>query len=168
MFLSRLVLFHKRHPTNPLIAREWRKALPCRLRRTIGSKSLPNVRGHIVHRSRCKRFLHHTLRLPQNLFHRLPLRQLVYQFIEITNFAHDWLFDVLHPHSANNTFNQQSRAAPFHTSRGRVRIFDRFLADVRRRSSLSIQQAKRDQTHLAQKRENLRNLYLAEHSEGRL
>ncbi len=46
VLFSRLVLLHKRHPTNPLVACEWGKAFPCRACGRVFYESIPNICWH--------------------------------------------------------------------------------------------------------------------------
>ena len=46
--------------------------------------------------------------LSQNLVHRFALRQLIDQFVQVANFPHRWLLDVLHTDTANHAFDQRT------------------------------------------------------------
>lgn len=47
--------------------------------------------------------------LLQNPLHLLPLGQLIDQFVEDADFAHQRVFDLLHPHAADDAGDEQSR-----------------------------------------------------------
>ena len=51
--------------------------------------------------------------LSQDFVHRFSLRQLIDQFVQVANFSHGWLFDILHSDTANHAFNRGSRRINF-------------------------------------------------------
>src|SRR5690606_28672478 len=45
----------------------------------------------------------------QDLVHRLPLRELVDQLVEVADLAHERIFDLLHAHATDHAFDELAR-----------------------------------------------------------
>lgn len=58
---SRLSFFHKGSPTNPLVAGEWRQALPGCQSRLIGYECPAYIWGHCMDRAAGERYFHNRL-----------------------------------------------------------------------------------------------------------
>src|SRR5918911_238989 len=56
---------------------------------------------------RC-RFLQRKDLLPQNLIHRLSLRELINQLVQVANLPHEWVFNLFHAYAAHNAFDKRS------------------------------------------------------------